>query len=54
MTATTGAAAAASVIHSFMAHSLRGTEPVVRVYTEARSEEGLKKLSTAGKHWIFE
>jgi hypothetical protein len=27
---------------------------VVRVYTEARSEKGLEKLSTAAKHWIFE
>jgi phosphoglucomutase len=39
---------------SWVCYRLSGTEPVVRVYTEARSEEGLKKLSTAGKHWIFE
>ena len=39
---------------SWICYRLSGTEPVVRVYTEARSEEGLKKLSTAGKHWIFE
>jgi len=29
-------------------------EPVVRVYTEARSEKGLKALSAAANHWIFE
>jgi phosphoglucomutase len=39
---------------SWVCYRLSGTEPVVRVYTEARSEEGLKKLSTAAKHWIFE
>jgi len=39
---------------SWVCYRLSGTEPVVRVYTEARSEEGLKTLSTAGKHWIFE
>jgi phosphoglucomutase len=39
---------------SWVCYRLSGTEPVVRVYTEARSEEGLKKLSTVGKHWIFE
>jgi hypothetical protein len=27
---------------------------VVRAYTEARSELGLEKLSTAAKSWIFE
>jgi alpha-D-glucose phosphate-specific phosphoglucomutase len=39
---------------SWVCYRLSGTEPVVRVYTEARSDEGLKKLSTAAKHWIFE
>jgi len=38
---------------SWVCYRLSGTEPVVRVYTEARSEEGLEKLSTAAKHWIF-
>jgi phosphoglucomutase len=33
---------------------LSGTEPVVRVYTEAHSEDDLKKLSAAAKQWIFE
>jgi len=39
---------------SWVCYRLSGTEPVVRVYTEARSEQGLEKLSTAGKSWIFE
>jgi phosphoglucomutase len=39
---------------SWVCYRLSGTEPVVRVYTEARSEPGLEKLSTAAKHWIFE
>ena len=39
---------------SWVCYRLSGTDPVVRVYTEARSEKGLEKLSTAAKHWIFE
>jgi phosphoglucomutase len=39
---------------SWVCYRLSGTEPVVRVYTEARSDRGLEKLSTAAKHWIFE
>jgi phosphoglucomutase len=39
---------------SWVCYRLSGTEPVVRVYTEARSENGLEKLSTTAKHWIFE
>lgn len=39
---------------SWVCYRLSGTEPVVRVYTEARSQKGLEKLSTAAKHWIFE
>src|SRR5215472_4351288 len=39
---------------SWVCYRLSGTEPVVRVYTEARSERGLEKLGTAAKHWIFE
>lgn len=39
---------------SWVCYRLSGTEPVVRAYTEARSERGLEKLSTAAKHWIFE
>jgi alpha-D-glucose phosphate-specific phosphoglucomutase len=39
---------------SWVCYRLSGTEPVVRVYTEARSEKGSEKLGTAAKHWIFE
>lgn len=39
---------------SWACYRLSGTEPVVRVYTEARSEGDLKKLSAAAKQWIFE
>ncbi|MGA7220037.1 MAG: phosphoglucomutase/phosphomannomutase family protein, partial [Candidatus Sulfotelmatobacter sp.] len=39
---------------SWVCYRLSGTEPVVRVYSEARSESGLEKLSSAAKQWIFE
>ena len=39
---------------SWVCYRLSGTEPVVRAYTEARSDQGLEKLSTAAKSWIFE
>ncbi len=39
---------------SWVCYRLSGTEPVVRVYTEARSHEGLEALGAAAKHWIFE
>jgi len=39
---------------SWVCYRLSGTEPVVRVYSEARSMEGLKKLSAAAKAWIFD
>jgi phosphoglucomutase len=39
---------------SWVCYRLSGTEPVVRAYTEARSEQGLEKLNAAAKHWIFE
>jgi len=39
---------------SWACYRLSGTEPVVRVYTEARSEKGLEKLSAAAKQWIFD
>jgi len=39
---------------SWVCYRLSGTEPVVRVYTEARSERGLEKLGTVAKNWIFE
>jgi len=39
---------------SWVCYRLSGTEPVVRVYSEARSQEGLEELSASAKHWIFE
>ena len=39
---------------SWVCFRLSGTEPVVRVYSEARSKEGLAKLSGAAKAWIFD
>jgi phosphoglucomutase len=38
---------------SWVCYRLSGTEPVVRVYSEARSREELAKLSAAAKAWIF-
>ena len=39
---------------SWVCYRLSGTEPVVRVYSEARSEAGLQELSADAKRWIFE
>lgn len=39
---------------SWVCYRLSGTEPVVRAYTEARTEEGLNKLGAAAKEWIFQ
>ena len=39
---------------SWVCYRLSGTEPVVRVYAEARSEAGIGELSAAAKQWIFE
>jgi phosphomannomutase len=39
---------------SWVCYRMSGTEPVVRAYTEARSEQGLQQLSAAAKRWIFE
>lgn len=36
---------------SWVCYRVSGTEPVVRAYTEARSQEGLAKLSAAAKQW---
>jgi phosphoglucomutase len=38
---------------AWVCYRLSGTEPVVRVYSEARSESDLIKLSAAAKAWIF-
>ena len=39
---------------SWVCYQLSGTEPVVRVYSEAPSTQALQKLSTAAKQWIFD
>jgi phosphoglucomutase len=39
---------------SWVCYRISGTEPVVRVYSEARSQPGLEQLSAAAKQWIFE
>src|SRR5438876_2418710 len=39
---------------SWVCYRLSGTEPVVRVYSEAGSRQELEKLSVAAKQWIFE
>jgi phosphomannomutase len=39
---------------SWVCYRLSGTEPVVRVYCESRTEGELEKLSAAAKQWIFE
>jgi phosphoglucomutase len=39
---------------AWVCYRLSGTEPVVRVYSEARSAAGLDQLSSAAKQWIFE
>src|SRR5277367_4048368 len=39
---------------SWLCYRLSGTEPVVRVYTEACSQSDLQKLSEAARQWIFE
>jgi len=38
---------------SWICYRMSGTEPVVRVYTEARSREDLATLSGQAKDWIF-
>ena len=38
---------------SWVCYRLSGTEPVVRVYSEARTEADGAKLRTAAKDWIF-
>jgi phosphoglucomutase len=39
---------------SWVCYRISGTEPVVRVYSEAGSKDELTKLSAAAKQWIFE
>jgi alpha-D-glucose phosphate-specific phosphoglucomutase len=40
--------------NSWVCYRLSGTEPVVRLYSEAGSPEALKKLGESAKQWIFE
>jgi alpha-D-glucose phosphate-specific phosphoglucomutase len=39
---------------SWVCYRLSGTEPVVRVYTEARSEAEMEKIAAAAREWIGE
>jgi phosphomannomutase len=39
---------------AWICYRLSGTEPVVRVYSEARTPDQLETLSVAAKRWIFE
>lgn len=39
---------------SWVAYRISGTEPVVRVYTEARSEGDSAKLNEAAKQWVLQ
>ncbi len=39
---------------SWVCYRPSGTEPVVRIYSEARSREDVAKLSAAAKKWIFD
>jgi phosphoglucomutase len=38
---------------SWVCYRLSGTEPVVRVYSEAKSESGLRQLAADARNWIF-
>lgn len=39
---------------AWVCYRLSGTEPVVRAYTEARSEADSAKLTKAAEHWVME
>jgi phosphomannomutase len=39
---------------SWVCYRLSGTEPVVRAYTEARSEEGSETLQVAAKAFVLD
>ena len=39
---------------SWVCYRLSGTEPVVRVYSEARKQSDIEPLSKAAKDWVLE
>jgi phosphomannomutase len=39
---------------SWVGYRLSGTEPVVRVYSEARSEREMEALSKAAQDWVMQ
>jgi phosphomannomutase len=39
---------------SWVCYRLSGTEPVVRVYSEARTLDDLKHLGAAAKQWVLQ
>jgi alpha-D-glucose phosphate-specific phosphoglucomutase len=38
---------------SWVCYRMSGTEPLVRIYAEARSEDDLQKLAEAARNWVF-
>src|SRR6185312_2761495 len=38
---------------SWVCYRLSGTEPVVRIYSEAKVESDLKRLAAAARDWVF-
>jgi phosphoglucomutase len=38
---------------SWVCYRMSGTEPVVRIYSEARMESDLNKLAAAARDWVF-
>ena len=38
---------------SWVCFRLSGTEPVVRIYSEARSPEDLHRLAAEARNWVF-
>jgi phosphomannomutase len=38
---------------SWVCYRLSGTEPVVRIYSEAKAESDLKRLAAAARDWVF-
>ncbi|HYL94036.1 MAG TPA: phosphoglucomutase/phosphomannomutase family protein, partial [Alphaproteobacteria bacterium] len=39
---------------AWVCYRLSGTEPVVRIYSEARTEADLKTLTAAARAWVME